>query len=77
MSFSTYRRQLSGAVDRLTHLLWQQEQDALETEIAGGQTADRAAVRFRFGKSAQNLGFATCSKAVLWLVRAASALMFN
>ena len=43
MSFSTYRRQLATAVDRLTDWLWQQEQHGRETARAVGQTLTPAA----------------------------------
>ncbi len=43
MSFSTYRRQLATAVDRLTDWLWQHEQHGREAVSAGGQTPVRAA----------------------------------
>lgn len=43
MSFSTYRRQLAAAVDRLADWLWQQEQDGRAAAPAVAQTPDPAA----------------------------------
>jgi TolB-like protein len=47
MPFSTYRRHLTAAVDRLSEWMWQQEQDASRTETADEQAADTASLRAR------------------------------
>jgi TolB-like protein/Flp pilus assembly protein TadD len=43
MPFSTYRRHLVTGIERLTEWLWQQENDALQTEISGSHAADTGA----------------------------------
>jgi TolB-like protein len=39
LSFSTYRRHLTASVDRLIEWLWQQEQEAPESETASGEAS--------------------------------------